>query len=58
MDSKQSVSDATHLCFFQKTVLGTKIYQKNFHFGTVLALVLGFGRHLKGFLGPSGHEEH
>ena len=58
MGSKQSVSDATLLCFFQKTVLGTKNYQKNFHFGTVLALILGFGRHLKFFLGLSGHDEH
>ncbi len=58
MGSKQSVTDATLLCFFQKTVLGTKNYQKNFHFGTVLALISGIGRHLKGFLGPSGHEEH
>ena len=58
MGSKQSVSDPTLQRFFQKIVLGTKNYQKKFHFGTVLALMSGFGWHLKGFLGLSRHEEH
>ena len=58
MGSKQSVSDPPLLCFFQKTVLDTKNYQKKFHFGTVLASMSGFGWHLKCFLGLSGHEEH